>query len=204
MATIDENTIKDVLKAVIDPKSGQDIVSTGVLSGLMINDGHVLFTLEVDPDLGTQMEDLRQKAERAVSDVKGVLSVQAILTAERAPQQKSSQPPQSPSGLNVLSTPPRVPQSAKLAQKPIAPKVKHIIAVASGKGGVGKSTVAVNLAAALKHHCGLKVGLMDADIYGPSIPRMLGINEKPVQEGDMLIPVEAHGLKTMSLSLIHI
>lgn len=191
MPTIDENTIKQVLKSVIDPLTNKDLVTGGMLSGLAINDGHVLFTIEVDPERGPLMEDLRQQAEKAVADIDGVQSVQAILTAER------KAPPKAPAPLNVLGNPP-TPKAAP-PQKPIAPHVKHIIAVASGKGGVGKSTVAVNLAAALSKHQGLKVGLMDADVYGPSVPKMLGLEGEPIQEGNMLLPMEKHGLKVMSM-----
>ena len=193
MPVIDENTIKDVLKTVIDPLDNQDVMTSGAVSGLVVNDGHVIFSIEVDPDRGPSMEDLRQRAEKTVAEIEGVQSVQAILTAERKTQAEK------PKKINVLSNPP-TPKPAPT--KTIAPGVKHIIAVASGKGGVGKSTVAVNLAVALAHHHGLKVGLMDADIYGPSIPRMLGISGKPVQEGDMLLPMEAHGLKTMSMGFL--
>ncbi len=191
MPVIDEKIIKKALKTVIDPLDNRDVVTSGAISGLAVNNGHVLFTIEVDPHRGSNMEDLRQQAEKAVRDLKGVQSVQAILTAERKPAA-----PQ----LNVVasSSTPQI----KPVQKPLAPNVKHIIAVASGKGGVGKSTVAVNLAASLARGYGLKVGLMDADIYGPSVPRMLGIVKKPVQEGDMLLPVEVHGLKTISMGFL--
>lgn len=194
MPTINENAIKKVLKTIIDPLTGQDLVTAQMISGIVLNEGHVLFTIEVDPKRGPTMEDLRQEAEKAVANIKGVQSVQAILTAER----KASAP--SAPNLNVLGNPPSAPSAPP--QKPLAPDVTHIIAVASGKGGVGKSTVAVNLAVALAHHHGLKVGIMDADIYGPSIPKMLGISGKPTQEGDMLVPMEAHGLKVMSMGFL--
>lgn len=196
MPAINEKQIKDVLGKVIDPLTKKDLVTAQMISGIALNQGHVLFTIEVDPKRGPDMEDLRQAAEKAVASIKGVETVQAILTAER-PVTKSSE--LSPS-LNVLNNPPAAQSVPK--QKLIAPNVKHIIAVASGKGGVGKSTVAVNLAMALAHHHELKVGLMDADIYGPSIPKMLKILEKPKQEGDMLIPVMAQGIKVMSMGFL--
>ncbi len=194
MATITEKQIKDVLATVVDPRDNCDLISKNVISGLIISqDGHVLFTIEVDPHRGADMEDLRQSAEQAVSKIKGIKSVQAVLTAERKPDDQVK--------LNVLSKPAQLKKNDK-SNKPITPHVKHIIAVASGKGGVGKSTIAVNLAMSLHHHHQLRVGLMDADIYGPSIPKMLNIVEKPLQKDDMLIPVEAYGVQTMSMGFL--
>jgi len=161
----------------------EDIVPQDRLRGLHIDEqNNVLFSIIVDPQSGTQMEDLRQKAERLVSDLAGVSKVTAILTAEK-------QAAPDPHG-NVKNPKLDLP-------------IKKIIAVASGKGGVGKSTVAVNLAAAMAK-TGKSVGLLDADIYGPSVPKLCGLPyEKPaMNQAKQLIPFEAHGLKVMSIGFM--
>lgn len=183
--TISEIDILEALRRVKDPVRGQDIVTLGMVSGLHISKGDVTFLLVVDPDQGAAMEPLRLAAEEAIAKLRGVRKVSAILTAERAPANDA-------------------PVRAKKGPAPLRekPAVRQIIAVASGKGGVGKSTVAVNLALGLRR-LGLSVGLMDADIYGPSIPRMLGLREKPViGENKKLVPLSTYGLKVMSMGLL--
>ena len=130
-----------------------------MVSGLAIRGGNVQFAIEVDPRRGAKLEGLRQAAERAVAALPGVLSVTAMLTAERAPAQRPT------------ATAPG-PGASPQAPKPAVSGVNAIIAVASGKGGVGKSTTAANLALGLRAN-GLRVGLLDADIYGPSMPMMM-------------------------------
>ena len=184
-------TREDVLKAlggVTDPATGKNVVDAGLVQGLVLRDGNVGFAIEVAPERGRSAEPLREACERAVARVPGVLSVTAVLTAH----QESRSQPQAPHG--------HAPH-AHAPQRLGIPGVESVIAVASGKGGVGKSTVAVNLALALSQ-LGMKVGLLDADIYGPSVPRLLGINRKPTSDGNKLQPIEKFGLKAMSIGFL--
>jgi ATP-binding protein involved in chromosome partitioning len=188
MAVLTEQQILDALRHVADPDKGADIVSLGMVSGLVIRDGNVAFAIEVDRERGPQLEPLRKAAEEVVEALPGVLSVTAVLTAQ-APARGRPQP--RPVG----------PASARTARGAV-PGVDTIVAVASGKGGVGKSTVAANLALGLKAN-GLRVGVLDADIYGPSMPRMLGISGRPrSRDGKSLIPMENYGLKCMSMGFL--
>ena len=180
--TISDTEIMQVLSQVKDPAQGMDIVTLGMVSGLQIEKGEVTFLLVVDPKRGAALEPLRQAAESAVMGLPGIRKVTAILTAER---EGANQNKRGPAPLREM------------------PAVRHIIAVASGKGGVGKSTVAVNLALSLRR-MGYSTGLMDADIYGPSIPRMLKIrDQKPVVgPNKKLIPISTYGIKVMSMGLM--
>jgi len=191
MAEITESAVRSVLETVIDPASSRNVVALGMVSGIATRGGHVAVTLEVDPARGPALEPLRQACEQAVRAMPGVLSATAVMTAERAAP-KPAAPPQSP----------RTGHGPAAASRIDVPGVKHIIAVASGKGGVGKSTTAVNLALGLAAN-GVTTGLLDADIYGPSMPRMLGVKEKPESgDGKMLKPIERYGLRTMSIGYI--
>jgi ATP-binding protein involved in chromosome partitioning len=169
--------ILEQLKTIINPAQGK-------VSGVSVDEGKVVFSIEIDPARGKELEPLRKAAQAAVEKMPGIKSVLAILTAEK------NAPPAAP--------PPKQPLH-KISQRPVAPLVKHIIAVASGKGGVGKSTVAANLAQAFAV-MGKKTGLLDADIYGASQPRMMGIRLRPeTNDDDMIIPPVVHGLKVMSM-----
>ena len=193
MAEITKTQVLDALKTIIDPKSGQDVVSNGMISGLYVRDGKVGFIVEVAVGDGARMEPLRKACENAVKELPEVTAVTAVLTAER--QQQAPAP-----GQQQQHAPGPKAQAAQ--GKSGIPGVQAIIAVASGKGGVGKSTVAVNLALGLKR-LGKKVGVLDADIYGPSLPRMLGITGKPrVNDEKKLLPMEKYGLRCMSIGFL--
>lgn len=168
----------------------EGLVKPAQISGLHIENGEVLFALSVDPAMGAKMEDLRQQVESTVLTLKGVKKATIILTAEKSETAQAPKPaPADPHGMSKNPT--------------LNLPIKKIIAVASGKGGVGKSTVAVNLAAALAKS-GKSVGLLDADIYGPSVPRLTGLPYiKPDMNDDkQLIPFEAHGMKIMSIGFM--
>src|SRR5947208_8261625 len=194
---VTERQILDALGTVRDPDRGGDIVALGMVSGVVVRDGNVGFAIEVEAERGPRLEPLRKAAEAAIEALPGVLSVTAVLTAETAP--RGSTPRAAP--------PPHAAPSPAAAQAgggktALAPGVKAIVAVASGKGGVGKSTVAANLALAMKAN-GLSVGVLDADIYGPSMPRMLGISGRPSSaDGKMLRPMQNYGLKCMSIGFL--
>src|SRR6202035_3440362 len=174
MSAVTEQEILDALGRIADPDKGADIVSLGMVSGLVIRDGNVAFAIEVESERGPRLEPLRKAAEKAVEALPGVLSVTAVLTAQAAPRGRTAPPPAGPA-------------TARTARG-LVPGVGAIVAVASGKGGVGKSTVAANLAVGLQAN-GLRVGVLDADIYGPSMPRMLGISGRPrSRDGKILIP----------------
>jgi ATP-binding protein involved in chromosome partitioning len=196
MAAITEKQILDALSTVPDPDRGGDIVSLGMVSGMAIRDGNVAFSIEVEPERGPRLEPLRKAAEKAVEALPDVLSVTAVLTAQAAPRGRGvPQPAAAPPGRPA-------PHAANRMQRGAVPGVGAIVAVASGKGGVGKSTVAANLALALKAN-GLRVGVLDADIYGPSMPRMLGISGRPSSpDGKRLTPMENYGLRCMSMGFL--
>ncbi|MGH6988337.1 MAG: iron-sulfur cluster carrier protein ApbC [Stellaceae bacterium] len=187
MAEVTQQKILDALRQVRDPERGSDIVSSGMVGAIQVREGHVGFAIEVEPERGPRLEPLRQAAERAVEALDGVLSVSVVLTAEKP----GAKPP-----------PRAQPGHRHTPARPLVPQVRSIVAVASGKGGVGKSTVAVNLALALAAN-GLKIGLLDADIYGPSQPRLLGLKGKPTtKDGKTLEPMTAFGIEVMSIGFM--
>lgn len=191
--------VRAALGRIIDPGRGVDIMTAGQVSTLSVRDGVVSFVLEVDAERAAAMEPVRKAAEAAVAALDGVTSVSAILTAHAAAGQAKPMPSQSSVpdlGLKDFAPKPKAPE------KPQAlPGVRHVVAIASGKGGVGKSTVSSNLAVALAAR-GLKVGLLDADVYGPSQPRMLGVSGRPSSVGDIILPLRNHGVTVMSLGFM--
>jgi ATP-binding protein involved in chromosome partitioning len=189
---VSERQVLDALAAVADPDRGGDIVSLGMVGGVAIRNGNIAFAIEVDAGRAARLEPLRKAAEKAVEALPEVLSVTAVLTAQAAPRRAAPPPP----------APGRAPPPAARPGRGAIPGVKSIVAVASGKGGVGKSTIAANLALGLAAN-GLAVGVLDADIYGPSMPRMLGISGRPRSaDGKRLLPMENFGLKAMSIGFL--
>ncbi|MGU3574231.1 Mrp/NBP35 family ATP-binding protein [Brucellaceae bacterium C25G] len=211
MSGVTREQVLNQLRQVTGPDFKGDIVSLGLVSDIFIADGKVFFSITVPSDRAAGLEPLRSMAETLVSAIPGVKNTLVTLTAEKtggrtsddappsrahAPKAPASQAPnQQPQAGRAQSAP-------SLPPKAGVPGVKHIIAVASGKGGVGKSTTAVNLALGL-HANGLKVGILDADIYGPSMPRLMGISGQPEQASDKrIVPMERYGIKVMSMGFM--
>lgn len=198
----DKSAVLDALKTVRGPDLEGNIVDLGMVSDVFISDAKVYFSINVPAEQADALEPLRLAAERTVKALPGVKGALVSLTAERkagAPAAKPT-PPQPPHTHNhghshSHSAPPKQTKAG-------IPGIGAIVAVASGKGGVGKSTTAVNLALALLAN-GLKVGILDADVYGPSMPRLLGISGRPKQiDGRIIVPMENYGLKAMSMGFL--
>ncbi|WP_233243288.1 MULTISPECIES: Mrp/NBP35 family ATP-binding protein [unclassified Caulobacter] len=191
-ATLDDARV--ALDTIADPVSGQGLVAAGLVQGLVVRNGRAGFMLEVPAARAATYAPVREAAERALAGLPGIDQAQVVLTAQAAEGATRVR-----KGAKVSEDP-----QARMVPPPEAEKpahVKHVIAVASGKGGVGKSTVATNLACAFQA-LGLRVGLLDADIYGPSAPRMMGVDGEPSFEDGKLQPLEAHGIRIMSIGFL--
>ncbi|UAL12046.1 Mrp/NBP35 family ATP-binding protein [Caulobacter segnis] len=191
-ATLDD--ARAVLDRIADPASGQGLVAAGLVQGLVVRNGRAGFMLEVPASRVASYASVREAAEKALAALPGIETAQVVLTAQAAEGATRVR-----KGAKVTEDP-----QARMVPPPEAEKpahVRHVIAVASGKGGVGKSTVSTNLAVAFAKQ-GLRVGLLDADIYGPSAPKMMGVDGDPLFENDKLQPLLAHGVKVMSIGFI--
>ncbi|NOJ48512.1 Mrp/NBP35 family ATP-binding protein [Bradyrhizobium archetypum] len=204
--SVTQQQVLDSLTQVASPR-GVPLTNANVLSAISVTDGKVFFSINVDAAEARAWESVRAQAEAAVRAIPGVSTAMIALTAERKPG--SPRPESAPAphrhahGVQPASAhrPPQGGPSPMSKQAEI-PGVAAIIAVASGKGGVGKSTTALNLALGLRD-LGLRVGLLDADIYGPSVPRLTGINEKPqLNDERKMIPIKRFGLSIMSIGFL--
>jgi len=210
MAELSRDLVIEAMKGIRGPDLESNIVDLGMVSDVFISDAKVYFSINVPAERAQELEPLRQAAERVVKALPGVKGAVVSLTAER--KQGSAPPPRpqpaapahghSHSHAHPHSHAPAAAQAGAQRTKAGVPGIEAIIAVASGKGGVGKSTTAVNLALAMKAN-GLRVGILDADVYGPSMPRLLGINGRPQQiENRIIVPMENYGIKVMSMGFL--
>jgi ATP-binding protein involved in chromosome partitioning len=179
MASVDEEQIIEALRGVPVPGRNGDVVTLGLISGLVVKDRMVHLSIETSAEKAKEMEQVRVACEKAAAGVSGVLSATAVLTEEV----KTDTPAAPDTNSDTLD-------------------IGAIIAVASAKGGVGKSTTTVNLALAMAR-LGKSVGILDADIYGPSVPRMMGIDQRPQMNAEnRIIPLENYGVKCMSMGFL--
>ena len=201
---VTQQQILDRLSRVMSPR-GVALTDAKVLSDIAVNDGKVFFSINVDAADARAWESVRAEAEAAVRGISGVTTAMIALTAERKAGAAAPAPHRHAQGVPHVSThrPPQQPASGSpMSKQSEIPGVAAVIAVASGKGGVGKSTTALNLALGLRD-LGLRVGLLDADIYGPSVPRLTGIREKPqLDDNKKMIPISRFGLAIMSIGFL--
>ncbi|MBL8904060.1 MAG: P-loop NTPase, partial [Rhizobiales bacterium] len=187
MTDITKEMVLAALKRIAAPDGRGNIVSAGLVSEIAIFEGKVMFALNAEPQHMKSMEALRAVVEKRVSELPGVNKALVALTAEQQPARTAG---------------PKVSSSQQLRQG--VPGVKHLVAVASGKGGVGKSTTAINLALGL-HALGLKVAVLDADVYGPSMPKLFGLTGKPEvsdAEGKRMKPMTRYGIEVASIGFL--
>jgi ATP-binding protein involved in chromosome partitioning len=187
-------SLREALRSIADPASDKDIVAAGLVEGVELRGGLVQVSLLTDRAHAAAMEPVRRAVEALLGRQPGITNASAVLTAHKAPAPAAAAPAAAGPGHG---------HGHGHGQKPplLLPDVRTIVAVASGKGGVGKSTVAVNLAVSLAR-AGHRTGLLDADIYGPSLPRMMGLSRKPEVRGDKMIPLQAWGLSCMSIGFL--
>ncbi len=201
MPDVTKNQVLAALGKVRSPDLESDLVTRGMVSDVFISDGKVYFSITVPADKAQELEPLRLAAEKAVTSVDGVKGALVTLTADRKASSAPQQPP-APQSHGHSHPPAGGPSRGPGNVKAGVPGVGAIVAVASGKGGVGKSTTAVNFALGLQAN-GLRVGILDADIYGPSVPRLLKISGRPEQiDGRLIKPMENYGLKAMSMGFL--
>ena len=204
MSVVTREQVLETLKTVRGPDFEGDLVSLGMVSDVFISDGKVYFSITVPAERANELEPLRQAAEKTVKAMPGVKGALVSLTAERKAGAAPAARPQ-PAAHSHSHSHSHAPVQAPSGQRPARqniPGIGAIIAVASGKGGVGKSTTAVNLALAMKAN-GLSVGILDADVYGPSMPKLLGITGRPQQiENRIIVPMENYGIKAMSMGFL--
>lgn len=200
--SVTQQQVLDSLARIKSPR-GVALINANVLSAISASDGKVFFSINVDAAEARAWESIRAEAEAAVRTIPGVTTVMVALTAERQPGSAPPPPSRGTPGVQPVHAhkPPQGGGSPMARQSEI-PGVAAVIAVASGKGGVGKSTTALNLALGLRD-LGLKVGLLDADIYGPSVPRLTGLRDKPELNGERkMIPLRRFGLAIMSIGFL--
>ena len=186
MTNINEDLILEALKEIEDPSQSKDIVSLGLINNITIKDSNVAVTLEVPVHRGASMEPIRKLAQERVLNIKDVTSATVVVTAHENKEKTSTFEA----------------DKEDKVEKVLESNVKRFVAIGSGKGGVGKSTTSANIAIALKLE-GYKVGLLDADVYGPSQPRMLGVSGRPASVGgDMVAPLQNYGISLMSMGLL--
>jgi ATP-binding protein involved in chromosome partitioning len=202
--SVTQQQVLDRLARVMSPR-GVALTDAKVLSAISVSDGKVFFSINVDAAEASAWESVRAEAEAAVRAIPGVTLAMIALTAERKPGSAAPAPPppRRAQGVpHVSSHRPAQGPSSPMSKQSEIPGIAAVIAVASGKGGVGKSTTALNLALGLRD-LGLRVGLLDADIYGPSVPRLTGIREKPQLNADKkMIPIARFGLAIMSIGFL--
>jgi ATP-binding protein involved in chromosome partitioning len=200
--SVTQQQVLDSLASVMSPR-GVALTHANVLSEIAVTDGKVFFSINVDAAEARAWETVRAQAETAVRAIPGVTTAMIALTAERKPAAAPPPPHRHAGGVPPASAH-RPPQGgpSPMARQAEIPGIAAVIAVASGKGGVGKSTTALNLALGLRD-LGLRVGLLDADIYGPSVPRLTGIRQKPALNDDKkMIPIVRFGLAIMSIGFL--
>lgn len=191
----DRDAALRALDTVRDPTTGNGLTSAGLVQGLVVRDGRAGFMLEVPASAAAAYGPVREEAERVLAGLPGVERAQVVLTTAL----QDSATTRVRKGAKLSADPQAQPRPPVEAAKPA--HVKRVIAVASGKGGVGKSTIAVNLACAFAG-LGLRAGLLDADVYGPSAPKMMGVDGEPVFADGKLQPLEAYGVKIMSIGFL--